>query len=348
MLLALSHAPLAVSLRAIRQPCSLISRPLSTTSCKVHSGSEWLGPDKLVATLSGDLQLRAVSCRELLQNIVSRQLLSEAAAQTLGETLTCALLLGSSLKGEETLQVSLVGRKEGGGEGIRSVVVTVDAHMRARGIVGNPSLFSPSSVKLSPLDLLGGQGQVQVLRSHPLWRHPQTGITILREGSVALNLALHIAESEQRRTFMCCEVAIDPAGRCLHALGLMAEALPGCSEDALEACIRNLQHVQSQGLRIAVDSCESKEDALDQLLDSCLLEENGNALLTSATDHECRWRKIPSFHCPCSQERALKALLLLSKTELEDMIKNGQELQLRCEFCARKFTVPPSSLESQT
>lgn len=302
----------------------------------------------MVAVLNGDLQLRVVSCRELVQDVVSRQKLSGQTAQTLGETITCTLMLGSSLKGEETLQVSLVGRRrreeEGGVGGLRSVVATVDSKLRTRGMVGDPT-YSPVGARCSVLSLLGGGGEVQVLRTHPLWRQPQTGITLLRDGDVDLNLSLHLAESEQRRAILRCEVVVDAAGNCQHALGLMVEALPGCSEDLLEACIQNLQQVHRQGLRAKLDTVGGDADALDRLLDSCLLGEGGSVELGAGVgEYGARWRRRPSFHCPCSPERAHRALRLLGKAEIESMILAGQELELRCEFCAQEFKVHPNDL----
>ena len=52
--------------------------------------------------------------------------------------------------------------------------------------------------------------------------------------------------------------------------------------------------------------------------------------------------KIPtSFYCNCSKERVEKVLLSLGKKELEDMINDGEDIELNCHFCnsSYKFTV---------
>ena len=48
--------------------------------------------------------------------------------------------------------------------------------------------------------------KIQVTRNHPTWKRPQNGIVALRDTSVALNMALYLAESEQRLGAMITDV----------------------------------------------------------------------------------------------------------------------------------------------
>jgi redox-regulated HSP33 family molecular chaperone len=50
--------------------------------------------------------------------------------------------MGSSLKGEETLQVNLVGQN-----GIKNVLAITDGSLKIRGMVGSPRFSLPSSYK---------------------------------------------------------------------------------------------------------------------------------------------------------------------------------------------------------
>jgi molecular chaperone Hsp33 len=45
------------------------------------------------------------------------------------------------------------------------------------------------------------------------------------------------------------------------------------------------------------------------------------------------------FACPCTRERVLGALLLLGTAEIEDMIANEGQAEVRCEFCAERYVV---------
>ena len=100
------------------------------------------------------------------------------------------------LKGEETLQVNLVGTN-----GIKNVMAITDGSLKIRGMVGSPRFSLPvdykkNSIALKITDLLGS-GKIQITRNHPTWKMPQNGIVSLREMTIPLNLALYMAESEQ-------------------------------------------------------------------------------------------------------------------------------------------------------
>ncbi|MGY6554506.1 MAG: Hsp33 family molecular chaperone HslO [Wenzhouxiangella sp.] len=81
-------------------------------------------------------------------------------------------------------------------------------------------------------------------------------------------------------------------------------------------------------------------DYLQQLLDTVKDEE----LLSLSSEqllrrlfHEQSRQQYParalSFHCPCSRERVADMLLSLGPTEMEDMIGQGEPVEVRCQFC---------------
>ena len=47
------------------------------------------------------------------------------------------------------------------------------------------------------------------------------------------------------------------------------------------------------------------------------------------------------FHCDCSKERVSRALSTLSKKDLDGIIADGEDIEVKCQFCntAYKFTV---------
>ena len=63
-----------------------------------------------------------------------------------------------------------------------------------------------------------GDGQIQITRNHPTWKMPQNGIVSLRETSIPLNLALYMAESEQRPSAILTDIKIE-GNLCRYALG---------------------------------------------------------------------------------------------------------------------------------
>ena len=47
------------------------------------------------------------------------------------------------------------------------------------------------------------------------------------------------------------------------------------------------------------------------------------------------------FHCDCSKERVARALATISKKDLDDIINDGEEIEVKCHFCnsAYKYSV---------
>ena len=48
--------------------------------------------------------------------------------------------------------------------------------------------------------------------------------------------------------------------------------------------------------------------------------------------------KIPTqFYCNCCKERVEKALISVGKKEIQDMIREGKEIELNCHFCNKNY-----------
>lgn len=268
-----------------------------------------------------DVMIRVVSVQQLLQSYLDRMPLSDLAARSFGEAAACTLLMGSSMKGQETLQVNIVGTT-----GLKSITVITDADLHLRGRVGEPSFSLPGSMPSSLFELVGETGQIQVMRNHPTFKSPATGITALRDTSIAYNLALYLAESEQRTAALLTDVSV-VQGRCAHALAVLMERLPGCTDEKIESAIANLQTVQQKTLSSYLQdsvaaippTSSSTHTALDRILDDCLISMDADSI---------RWSKKPSLRCYCSRDRLLSALRLLSAKDKEELLQENKLIEV--------------------
>jgi molecular chaperone Hsp33 len=290
--------------------------------------------DLLVTGLNGDqdITVKVINCRELVQECILRNDLSPHSAKALGEVVTCTLMMGSGMKGEETLQVNLVGTG-----GITNLMAITDSELKVRGMVGKTNFYAPKEDNLSALELLGGQGQIQVVRNHPEWKNPSNGIVEARDMSIPLNLALYMAESEQRSAALATEVIIE-GNLCRSALGIMVETLPGATEENVEASIKNMEHVQRKGLRTYLDTApEMKnnlmfrtfEEPLNQVLDDCL----------TGMGESIRWSKLPTYRCNCGMDRVWRALRLLPLSEIQSIVDEQPNVEMKCDFCGTAYVI---------
>jgi len=151
-------------------------------------------PDELVRTLSreGGISVRALVATELVADAARRHATAPTATAALGRTLMGAILLATGAKDDETLQIQVRGSGELG-----TVMAIADAGGRVRGYAANPTTHLPP--RAGKLDVGGavGPGVLAVVRYHPSWREPYSGIVPLVSGEIAEDLAHYLLESEQ-------------------------------------------------------------------------------------------------------------------------------------------------------
>ena len=310
-------------------------KPISTGDC-------------VVSGLNGaqDIIVRAVCCRELVQESMLRNNLSPQTSDTLAHVMAASMMMGSGLKNNETLQVNIVGSNP---DGIRNVMVITDGELKVRGLVGNPVYSGSTAVR----DSFGTDGQIQCVRNHPDWKAPQVGMTLLRDMDISLNLAFYMVESEQRSAFILTDVRVD-GNLCRHALGLMVERLPGVSDENIDLSIRNLEAIEKKGLRSYLDRTEEQrksdnspggfrsfEAALETLIDDVMVDMDEGMSI--------RWTKEPSFKCGCSAEKVMRTLRLLPTAEVEVILEEntGDTVEVKCEFCGQVYHTDKEQIRNE-
>ena len=48
-------------------------------------------------------------------------------------------------------------------------------------------------------------------------------------------------------------------------------------------------------------------------------------------------RTDAGFVCDCSKERVSRAIATLSREDLDDMINDGEEIEVKCQFCNKAY-----------
>ncbi len=283
------------------------------------------GRDELVRTLSddGSIAVRTVVGTALVDRGQRVHCLAATATHALGRALLGAVLVGASAKEQETVQLSFRGDGPLG-----SMIVIGDASGRVRGAVTHAEVDLPA--RSGQADVAGavGEGVLQVIRHHPEWRQPYTGIIPLSNSEVATDIARYLSESEQSPSAVGLGVALERDGHVAAAGGFMVQALPGADDGALSVVERNVRSIHSPAEMV-------KSGARGSDIAEILLQGVGHRSLETIE---------PEYHCPCSVERVTRAMITLGRSELEQVVSDGESLEVRCEFCGERYEVAPDSI----
>lgn len=279
--------------------------------------------DELVraTSASGGLAVRALVGTRLVGDAIRRHRTSPTAGAALGRALMGAVLLASGSKHGETVQLQFRGSGPLG-----TVVAISDSEGRVRGYVSNPAANPPAKAGRLDVGAAVGRGVLAVVRHRPGFT-PYSGIVPLATGTVAQDLALYLAKSEQARTSVALGVFLDESGA-QAAGGFLVHALPGALDDEIEQVEYNVRGFRGPGELVREGF--GAVDIIERVLFDLGASVSG--------------RSRPSFECPCGRDRAIRTLSLLGDEELNAAASDGEVLEVRCEFCCDTYRLGPDEL----
>jgi molecular chaperone Hsp33 len=277
-----------------------------------------------VRTLSADggLSVRALVATELVREAASRHRTAPTASAALGRALMGAVLLGTGADEGETLQLQFRG------DGPLGQMTVISDHLgRVRGYVANPAAHPPPLGGKLDVGAALGKGILAVVRYHPAWREPYTGIVPLVSGEVAEDIAHYLAVSEQTPSLFAAGVFVDREG--VTAAGsYLVQTLPGCDESVIEQLERTVRALPPPSALVRSGA------GADGIVD---------ALLAGLGDR-VRTRSRPQFHCACSVDKIRRVVALLGRDETREIAQAGEPLDVRCEFCAAEYRLAPDEV----
>lgn len=283
------------------------------------------GSDRLVRALSvdGGVSVRALTGREIAREAARRHGTSPVATRALARSLLGAVLLASGQDEEETVQLQFRGQGALG-----QVTAIADGLGRVRGFVSHPEADVP--LRDGRLDVAGavGIGVLAVVRFRPGWREPYSGIVPIQSGEIASDLAHYLAESEQKPSALALGEYQDAEGRVESAGGFLVQALPDASDETVAR----------------VDTVVRGLPPVSELLDEGLAAADLAELVLAGVGVRELEASEPIFHCPCTRERVLHAMVLLGAEELREIRREDEALETHCRFCGERYLLESDEL----
>ena len=282
--------------------------------------------DYIVRATAANAQIRAfaASTTELVEEARTRHNTSPVATAALGRLLTAGAMMGSMMKNPTdvlTLQVQCGGP-------IGGMTVTADSKGEVKGYVHNPDVMLPP--KNGKLDVGGalGPGFLNVIKDMGL-KEPYSGQTILQTGEIAEDLTYYFATSEQVPSSVGLGVLMEKDNTVRCAGGFIVQVMPFIEEEVLSKLVENIKNIQS--VTAMLDNGHTPEEMLNHVLEGLDVE---------ITD------TLPAkFDCNCSKERIEKAIISVGKKEIQEMIDDGKDIEVKCHFCNTAYTFSVDELK---
>lgn len=279
--------------------------------------------DYLVRGTAANETIRAfaVSSTEMTAKARELHYTLPVVTAALGRLLSAGAMMGSMMKGDKdklTIQMN--------GDGpIGQMTVTVDSHGNVKGFPENPDVNIPLK-RPGKLDVGAAVGHGIMTVSMDLGLdEPYNGQVEIQTGEIGDDLAYYFTVSEQTPAVVGLGVKIDTDSSVKVAGGYIIQVMPNVEEATISAIEQKVQ--SADPVTTMLENGMTPEDILEYFL--------GDLDLNILEKQPVR------FHCDCSKEKVARALATISKKDLDDIINDGEEIEVRCHFCnsAYKYSV---------
>ena len=282
--------------------------------------------DSIIRATAAGAQIRAFAAvtTNLVEEARQRHNTSPVATAALGRLMTGAVMMGSMMKNPEdilTVQIKCSGP-------IGGLTVTADSQGGVKGYAYNPDVMLPP--KNGKLDVGGalGQGVLTVIRDMGM-KEPYSGQTILQTGEIAEDLTYYFATSEQIPSSIGLGVLMEGDNTVRCAGGFIVQVMPFVEDKVLDKLEENIGKIRP--VTAMLDNGHTPEEMLREVLEGLDVE---------ITD------TLPAgFTCNCSKQRIEKAIISIGKKEIQSLIDEGKDIEVKCHFCNTAYSYSVDELK---
>lgn len=283
--------------------------------------------DYIVRATAANAQIRAFACttRGVVEKARVIHNSSPVVTAAHGRLLTAAAMMGVMMKGEKDL---LTLRVQGDGL-MRGMTVTADSAGMVKGYVIEPVVIVPPNEK-GKLDVSAavGRGSLSVIKDMGM-KEPYVGQVELQTGEIAEDLTYYFATSEQVPSSVGLGVLMERDNTVKQAGGFIIQLMPFADDAVIDKLEENLGKVNS--VTALLDEGKTPEEMLQLLLEGLDLE----IVDTMPTDYVCN----------CDKARVEKAIVSIGKKDIKEMIDDGKEIEVNCQFCGKNYVFTVEDLE---
>ena len=266
------------------------------------------------ASLANDsVRAFAISSTHLVAEARERHRTLPVVTAALGRLLSAGAIMGSMMKGDKDIvTISLKGDGPAG-----YITVTADSHGHVKGFPGNPNVDIPRKYA-GKLDVGTAVGRGLLTVSYDLGlKEPYSGQVEIQTGEVAEDLAYYFTVSEQLPSAVGLGVMVDTDSSVKHAGGFIVQLLPDAPEDVIELLEKKLANLEP----------------VTTMMEQGMTPEEMLLHIFEGVDIEFTERHDVKFYCDCSKEKVKRALAAISDKDLQDIVNDDEDIEVKCYFC---------------
>jgi len=241
-----------------------------------------------------------------------------------GRLLTGTAMMGLMLKNDkDILTVSFKGDGP-----IKGIIATADSKGNVKGYAYEPHVILPLK-KNGKLDVGGavGAGNIFVVKDMGL-KEPFSTTMPLISGEIAEDFTRYYAVSEQTPSVVSLGVLVARDLSVQRSGGFVVQLMPGCPDEVVAQLETNLKTLDS--ITNMMESGKTPEGIM-------------NTVLNSLNPHIHETLPI-QFLCECGEEKVKRAISVMEREEVEDIIKTEGKITVNCHFCNTNYDFDDASV----
>jgi len=283
--------------------------------------------DYLVRGMSMDGFVKVVAIRstEIVRRGATIHKTTPNATAAFGRVLTAASMMGNMQKvenGSMTLQIK--------GDGpIGNIVCVSDPVGNVRGYVYEPNVpvVEKYPGKLDVGATVGTDGMLTVIRDLQM-KEPYVGSIPLVSGEIGDDVTAYFAQSEQIPTACALGVLVDTDCSVKVAGGYLIQLLPGAPDETIDKVEAGIK--RAGAVTAMLENGLTPEDILGQVCGDL------GVVFMETTPVE--------YKCYCTRQRVEGALISLGTKELTEIMNEGKDFPVECQFCDEKYLFTPINI----
>ena len=276
--------------------------------------------------MDGFVKVVAIRSTQMVRRGAQIQGTTPNATAAFGRALTAASMMGNMQKvenGSMTLQI-----KGGGPIGSITCVSDPDGNVRGCVSVAKVPLVEKYPGKLDVGATVGTDGTLTVIRDLQM-KEPYVGTVELISGEIGDDITAYFARSEQTPTACALGVLVDRDQSVKVAGGYLLQLLPGAPDDVIDRLEEGIR--RAGAVTAMLEQGMTPEDILGQVCGDL------GVVFMETTE--------VGYKCYCSRDRVTKALISLGREELTQIMEEGKDFPVECQFCDDVYTFTPSDIE---